>query len=120
MTLLNALLWLFGFQLAGEFICRALGLPLPGAVLGMLLLFLAFSVRKTIPDHLKQTAPALLSHLSLLFIPASVGVMVWAGMLAHYALALLLVVIASTVMTWLASAFMLHALQRRHAARSHS
>lgn len=116
MTLLNALLWLIGYQIAGELICRGLGLPLPGPVLGMLLLFLTFSVRKTIPDHLKATAPALLSHLSLLFIPASVGVMVWFRVLAQHAVALLLIVLASTLLTWLSSALLLHALQRRRAA----
>lgn len=112
MNLLNALLWLVGYQIAGELISRALGLPLPGAVLGMLLLFLTFSVRKTIPDHLKATAPALLGHLSLLFIPASVGVMVWFDVLARHAVALMLIVIVSTVATWLSSAFLLHALTR--------
>jgi putative effector of murein hydrolase LrgA (UPF0299 family) len=113
MNLLNALLWLIGYQLAGEFVCRALGLPLPGSVLGMLLLFLTFSVRKTIPEHLKQIAPALLSQLSLLFIPASVGVMLWFNVLAAHAVAMVLIVIVSTLATWLTSAMVLHALQRR-------
>jgi holin-like protein len=111
--MLNALIWLFGYQIAGEMICRALSLPVPGAVLGMLLLFLTFCIRKTIPDHLKQTVPGLLGHLSLLFIPAGVGVLLWRKMLQPYALRLVVVVLVSTVLTWVVSALVLHFLQRR-------
>jgi len=104
---------LLGYQLAGEFLARSLSLPVPGSVLGMLLLFLTFCVRKTIPDHLKQTAPALLSHLSLLFIPAGVGVILLGSVLGAYGLPLLLLTLVSTLLTWLASAFLLHYLSSR-------
>lgn len=115
--MLNALIWLLGYQLAGELISRSLSLPVPGAVLGMLLLFLTFSVRKTIPDHLKQTAPALLRHLSLLFIPAGVGVFALRKMLEAYAIQLIVIVLLSTLVTWVVSAWVLHRLlQRRSAA----
>lgn len=114
--MLNALIWLLGFQLVGEFISRSLSLPLPGAVLGMLLLFLTFSVRKTIPDHLKQTAPRLLNHFSLLFIPAGVGIVQWRNMLQTYALSLFLIIVVSTLTTWVVSAGILHYLQNRHKA----
>ena len=87
----------------------------------MLLLFLTFSVRKTIPDHLKQTAPRLLSHFSLLFIPAGVGIVLWRKMLQPYALSLFLIIVVSTLATWVVSAVVLHVLQNRHnAARGQS
>jgi holin-like protein len=111
--MLNALIWLLGYQLAGEFLSRSLSLPVPGAVLGMLLLFLTFCVRKTIPDHLKQTVPGLLRHLSLLFIPAGVGLLLWRKILQAYALPLVLIVVVSTLVTWVVSATLLHALQQR-------
>lgn len=115
--MLNSLIWLLGYQIIGELICRALSLPLPGAVMGMLLLFLTFSVRKTIPAHLKQTAPALLQHLSLLFIPAGVGVLVWRRWLEAYALPLVLVIVSSTLATWVVSAWLLHRLRQWRAGR---
>jgi holin-like protein len=109
---LNALIWLLGFQLAGEAICRALALPLPGAVLGMLLLFLTLCVRRTIPDDLRATVPGLLRHLSLLFIPAGVGVILWRALLAPFAWQLLCLVLLATLLTWLATAGFLHWMRR--------
>jgi len=68
------------FQLIGEISVRLLGLPIPGPVAGLLyllILLLAISrFRKPAPDSLEQTSLTLLNHLSLLFVPAGVGVMV--------------------------------------------
>ena len=71
---------IFICQLLGEFIVRAFALPLPGPVLGMFLLFAALIVRgdkgaRPVPAQLGSAADGLLGHLSLLFVPASVGLM---------------------------------------------
>ena len=116
--MLNSLIWLLGYQLVGELISRGLSLPVPGSVLGMLLLFLTFCVTKSIPSHLKQTVPALLQHLSLLFIPAGVGVLLWRKLLVAYAWQLMIIVLVATVLTGVSSAALLHWLQvRRHASK---
>ncbi|TDR81454.1 CidA/LrgA family protein [Paludibacterium purpuratum] len=117
--MLNALIWLLGYQIAGEAICRALSLPVPGPVLGMLLLFLTLCVRRTVPDALRATVPGLLRHLSLLFIPAGVGVVLWRSLLAPFAWQLLLIVFMATCLTWLAAAGLLHWLRRpTHGSRA--
>ncbi len=72
--MLAALTGLFACQLAGEFLVRALGLPLPGPVLGLLLLLLFLVLRGSVPKSLEVTANGLLRHLGLLFVPAGVGV----------------------------------------------
>ncbi|WP_215777936.1 CidA/LrgA family protein [Paludibacterium sp. B53371] len=113
--MLNALIWLLGYQIAGEALARLLSLPVPGPVLGMLLLFLTLCLRRGIPDDLRSTVPGLLRHLSMLFIPAGVGVMLWRSQLAPLAWQLLAVVLLATLLTWLASAGLLHALLRRKA-----
>jgi holin-like protein len=62
------------FQLIGETLARSLDLPVPGPVIGMAL-FLAFLA--AIPKAAKAiepTALGILSHLSLLFVPAGVGI----------------------------------------------
>ena len=71
-----ALTILLGCQLAGELIVRALGAPVPGPVLGMVLLCAILALRGSTPATLHSTANGLLAHLSLLFVPAGVGVMV--------------------------------------------
>ena len=80
MDIIGAMMTLLAFQLAGEVIARALALPLPGPVLGMLLLFAALLVRGGVPAPLRTVGQSLLNHLSLLFVPAGVGIM------AHFAL----------------------------------
>jgi holin-like protein len=65
------------FQLIGEVVVQALGLPVPGPLIGMLLLFAALVVRGRLPDGLADASKALLGHLMLLFIPAVTGVMMY-------------------------------------------
>jgi holin-like protein len=74
--MLGALTLLLLYQLAGEVIVQFFALPVPGPVIGMALLFAALALRGGVPDQLRNTAGNLLQHLSLLFVPAGVGVMV--------------------------------------------
>lgn len=75
-AVLHALALILACQLIGEVATRAAGLPVPGPVLGMLLLLGWLSLRGGISEDLGRTADALLANLSLLFVPAGVGVLV--------------------------------------------
>ena len=74
--MLGALTVIVIFQLAGELLAKSLALPLPGPVLGMALLFLTLLVRGKVSQELRSGTSSLLQHLSLLFVPAGVGVVV--------------------------------------------
>jgi putative effector of murein hydrolase LrgA (UPF0299 family) len=106
---------IFGCQLLGEFIVRAFALPLPGPVLGMFLLFAALVARgggsgkggrdnADVPKQLGAAADGLLGHLSLLFVPASVGLMRYFDLLAANALTLVLALSISTALAMAATA----------------
>ena len=93
-------------QLLGEVVARGLGWPLPGPVLGMLFLLVFLSLRdsvaKKVPElgkTLDSTGKGLLAHLSLLFIPASVGVVQRLDVLADYGTGLAVALVASTFVT---------------------
>jgi putative effector of murein hydrolase LrgA (UPF0299 family) len=93
-------------QLLGEAVARGLGWPLPGPVLGMLFLLVFLSLRDRIgtkvPEFgqaLDATGKGLLAHLSLLFIPASVGVIQRLDVLAEHGLGLAVALIVSTFAT---------------------
>ncbi|MGO4525731.1 CidA/LrgA family protein [Microvirga sp. 2MCAF35] len=93
-------------QLLGEIVTRGFGWPLPGPVLGMLLLLVALSfrdrIRTRIPEFgraLDATGKGLLAHLSLLFIPASVGVIQRFDVLAEYGIGLGVALVISTFVT---------------------
>jgi holin-like protein len=74
-AMLYAITTLFLCQLAGELLVQWLSLPIPGPLIGMLLLFVALLVRGAVPEALSETSGHLLRNLMLLFIPAVTGVM---------------------------------------------
>jgi holin-like protein len=86
-------------QLAGEVIARLTHLPVPGPVIGMLLLFVGLVIRRGVPEQLEKTGTTLLSHLSLLFIPAGVGVMVHLKLIAGEWLPITAALVGSTALT---------------------
>jgi putative effector of murein hydrolase LrgA (UPF0299 family) len=110
--MVNALLALLGFQLVGEVLVRAVGAPVPGPVVGMLLLFLALRTRRRVPGALQRASQGLLGNLSLLFVPAGVGVIVHLQLLAADWWRLLIAIVASTLITLLATALVMQGLIR--------
>lgn len=105
--MLNYLTLIFGCQLVGELVTRALAIPLPGPVLGMIVLFLLLSIRGSVPEKLSSTADGLLAHLSLLFVPAGVGVMLHFSLLGDDWAAITLALVVSTVLTIVVTALMM-------------
>ena len=97
-------------QLAGEVIVRGLGLRMPGPVLGLLFLLLlllgrdrfVFLARGPLQgDCVEGASRGLLAHLSLLFIPAGVGVVQKLDLLAEHGIAIVLILAVSVVVTLL-------------------
>lgn len=86
-------------QLVGEFFVVWTGLPVPGPVIGMMLLFTGLVIRGELPQGLAQVADTLLKHLSLLFVPAGVGVMLHAGLIGEQWLAISVALVVSTLLT---------------------
>ncbi|KFE34823.1 CidA/LrgA family protein [Thioclava atlantica] len=85
-------------QLAGETISRGLGLPLPGPVLGMIFLLVAMSVSERIQAIVRPVAQFILSHLSLLFVPAGVGIVAHLDALRAHGVGVLVALIGSTML----------------------
>ena len=96
--MIPALLALFFSQLAGEVLNRTLGLPLPGPVLGMILLLTGFALSKPLVETVRPLAQGILGNLSLLFVPAGVGVVGHLDVLAQNGLPLIIALIASTIL----------------------
>jgi len=106
--MLGAVTILLSCQLAGEVIRVLTDAPVPGPVIGMALLFVGLVARRRLaagrdlpetPEALDKTANGLLQHLSLLFVPAGVGVMLYLPLIAKEWLAISVSLVASTVVT---------------------
>ena len=92
---LRGLAWLLVFQSIGEVLARGFSLPLPGPVLGLILLVPALRFA-LVREPVAECANFLLSHLSLLFIPVGVGVMTHLALLSQYGGRMLVVIALST------------------------
>ena len=93
-------------QLVGEVVSRGFGLPVPGPVLGLLLLVMGLTVWNRGRDEaaiassaVARVSDGLLAHLALLFVPAGVGVVEYGGLLKAEALPLSAALLGSTAIT---------------------
>ena len=115
--MLAALTWLLLYQLTGEILVHVLDIPVPGPVIGMALLFLTLVIRgyseRPIPRALQQTANTLLQHLSLLFVPAGTGVMLYLQLIMDEWLPISVALIISTIGGMTVTALILRALTRQ-------
>jgi holin-like protein len=112
MQFLNGITLLLVYQLVGEITVRLLGLPIPGPVLGMVMLFVTLMIRGKAPESVDQASTALLSHLSLLFVPAGVGMMAHFGRIADEWVPITLALLLSTVITMVATALIMQVTTR--------
>ena len=109
---LEALTLILICQLVGEASVLFTGLPVPGPVLGMLLLLAWLFLRGGVPESVGRTADTLLAHLSLLFVPAGVGVLVhWERIRGQWA-AIAAVLVLSTLVTLAVTAATMAAMSR--------
>ena len=86
-------------QLAGEAFVRALAVPVLGPVVGMILLASLLMLKAPLPSGLGGTADGVLKNLSLLFVPAGVGVVQQLDRLGGEAVRLIVVIVLSTGIT---------------------
>lgn len=108
-------------QLVGEIVVRALGAPLPGPVLGLGLLFMVLALRSRLtgndespsaPSPVGRAADGVLSILSLLFVPAGVGIVQHLGRLEENGLALAATLVVSTAVTLAVTALVFVGVKR--------
>jgi len=95
---LRALTILVLCQFVGEVIARAAGLTVPGPVLGLLLLLGILAARGGPDEPMRSATNGLLRHLSLLFVPAGVGVITQLDALSNDWLAIGVAILISTAL----------------------
>ncbi|WP_243371645.1 CidA/LrgA family protein [Geotalea sp. SG265] len=100
-------------QLLGEVVTRVARLPVPGPVLGMVILFTGLMVRRGIPQEMESVGGFLLRYLSLLFVPAGVGVISNLDLLVKSAAPLAGAIIIGTMVTIAVTGLVMQYLNRR-------
>lgn len=94
---------LFIFSYSGNYLHTAFNLPIPGSIIGMLLLLMGLSLNIVPVDWIEDGASILLAFLPMLFIPVFIGVMNYPSLFSVQGGILFLIIIGSTMITIIAS-----------------
>ena len=116
--MLYALATLFAFNLLGELLVRVSGLPLPGALVGTLMLLIGLLFYKRLSKPLEDTAQVLLQNMMLLFIPVIAGVMLEFDHLRREWLPFVLSCVVGAAITFTATALTFRFFLQRERAKS--
>ena len=99
-------------QLIGEVVARLTGLPIPAPVWGMLLLFAGLVIHGRVPADLDTTARSILGHLSFLFIPAGVGVILYLDLIGKQWLPIVAALFGGTFIAIAVTGLVMQAFER--------
>ena len=96
MKLFREALIILGIYLVGEFLSTSLHLPIPGNILGMIILFILLYTKVVKVENISNVTNFLLNHLSFFFIPAGVGLMTSIGIVKSTWWQILLICLVTT------------------------
>jgi putative effector of murein hydrolase LrgA (UPF0299 family) len=105
--MIKGLVSLLLYQGAGEILARGLSSPVPGPVIGLVLLLVSLLWRQKTDPDLQLVANGLTAHLGLLFVPAAVGVVSFLPMLKGNMVAILSVLVVSVILAMASTALVL-------------
>lgn len=100
-------------QLIGEILTRLLRLPVPGPVIGMVILFCGLSLRRGLPADLEAVTGFLHRYLALLFVPAGVGIITSLDLLRRAWLPLAGAIVVGTALTIATTGLIMQAANKR-------
>lgn|SRR5574337_25992 len=95
------LLIIFGFSFIGNVISNVFRLPVPGSILGMILLFLALQFKLLEFRHVDEAGSFLINNMTILFLPAGVGIMAKWNLISHFWAQILLIVVGALIINML-------------------
>ncbi len=113
MTTIDAITLLLVCQLLGEGLRVILSIPIPGAILGMLLLLVWLMMVKKNRPTLKAVTSWLTAHLSIMFLPAAVGLINEKSNIKNYGLQIAFTVFCSSLITMSVSAYIFHLVAKK-------
>lgn len=113
MRILLQLTLIFGICFVGETLHQKAGIPIPGNILGMLLMLLLLCLKIIKPEHIKETTDFFLKHIAFFFLPPSIAIMaVGDDIMSQWPL-LLIICIVLTVITLGATGWTVQILSKR-------
>lgn len=104
---------LYAVCFIGEVLHNLLLIPLPGSIIGLILLFIGLSFKIIPIKWVEDGAGFILAYLPLFFIPATVGVINYPSLISWGGASLVVVVVISTIITMIAAGTMSQSLEKQ-------
>ena len=105
--MIRGLIVILSFQLLGEGLVKLLHSPVPGPVIGMLLLWICLALKGGPSEPLTQVSLKLVHYLSLFFLPAGVGLFFLPPQLQQYLPAIIAAIVGGTFVAMLLCGWLL-------------
>ena len=114
MKLYVQLMILFVISLIGEGISSFFHLPIPGSIIGLIILFLALQFKWLRIRHVNMVGNFLLANMTILFLPPAVGIMEKFDVIAPYLLPIVLIVFFAAVINIILIALVVQFIKKRY------
>ena len=105
---------IFSISLIGEGISNIFHLPIPGSIIGLIILFLALQFKWLRLRHVNMVGHFLLANMTILFLPAAVGIMDKFHLIAPYLFPIVLIIFVAIVLNVIVIAFTVQFIKRRY------
>ena len=113
MKLYVQLMIIFSISLIGEGISYLFHLPIPGSIIGLIILFLALQFKWLRLRHVNMVGHFLLANMTILFLPPAVGIMDKFHVIAPYLLPIVLIIVGAIVINVIVIAVVVHLIKNR-------
>lgn len=112
MKYIKQLLIILAFTLAGAFLEKIVPLPIPAAIYGFVLLFIALVTGVLKPAHIKDTAQFLISVMGIFFVAPAVNILAYYEVIAPALVPICIIVISSTFVVFAVSGILTQVLRK--------
>lgn len=113
MRLYVQLMIIFSISLIGEAISTLFHLPIPGSIIGLIILFLALQFKILRLRHVSLVGNFLLANMTILFLPPAVGIMDKFHVIAPYLLPIVLIIVGALVINVIVIALVVQFIKTR-------
>jgi len=113
MKIIGQLAIILAVYLSGEVLEKVFSLPLPGSIIGLLLMLILLHLKVIKVENIKLVSDFFLNNMMFFFIPATVGIMANYHILDGYLLKIVLLVMISVVITISITALVVQFIAKR-------
>ena len=100
MKYIKQLLIILAFSFLGQVLEKAIPIPVPAAIYGFVLLFLALCLGLLKPEHIDETAHFLIKIMGIFFVAPAVNILAYYKVIAPALVPICIIVLTSTVVVF--------------------